>query len=174
MNRTITREEFYTVAKILTKDAFAFLESEKGKDWKQAGYPAYNYRYIHIQPRRDIGKSYAAARLAADYAPTLFVFHSLQQKHDAVNRHRHYNCCPTNPDYAFTVDEILQDKFLPALDHVQRIRRLPPTADSSPSPRFKLGIIEDGGACAGRYPLRLLDEARDRMFTCCDVVLEFG
>ena len=172
MNRTINREEFYTVAKILTKDAFAFLETERGQDWKNNDVPSYQYRYLHIETRRQIGKSYAAAKLAADYAPTLFVFHSHVWRKEAIERHYIRQYCPTNPDYAFAADDILKPNFLPALGqriYSHRRRKWPALP-----PHFKLGIIEDGGAIWSHYNQRKLEEIRDIMLHCCDIVLEFG
>jgi hypothetical protein len=177
MSQTITKKEFYTVAKILTKDAFAFLETDLGKDMAMQGAPAYQYKYVHIEPRRQIGKTYAASLLAADYAPSLFVFHSQDWKLDAIRSHYRYDYCPTNIDFAYTADEILAPSFFHLLGNNHRVlsRQLSPHRRTTPQPkRFKLGIIDDGMACLMKHGQRKMDEVRDRMFLCCDIIVEFG
>lgn len=152
----------------MTKDAFAFLDTQEGRDCQRAGTPAHEYKYVHIEPRRGIGKTFATAHLANLYNATMIVFHS----HDCMNRFikkpQSLGICQTNPDYAFTASQIKHRDYLPIINHI---------SNTCPSPlthRFKLGIIEDAGAIWSTRGLCDLDEVRDIMFSNCDIVVEFG
>lgn len=156
------RAEFYILAKALVDDAFAFQETELGKDMDRSGAPGRYHRHIQLYPRRAIGKTYAATRLANDFQPTLMVFPTRDLLVRAVHRYGEQQYYPTNSEYAFRSQQILDRGFLPTLGSL-----------GTPG-RFKLGIIDDGLKTQYDYGDRAMDELRHVMLSCCDVVLELG
>jgi hypothetical protein len=171
MGSKLNKQEFCALAQALVDDAFTFIDSDLGQDWTKNNVPASQFRHIRLSSRRAIGKTFTGAWLAGAYDPTMWVFNTSVYKQETVSRPWRRDYPQTNPDYAFSGEEVLSHEFFPRLGHVchtssNRRINLPK--------EFKLGIIDDSPALENRLGWRKKDEVLDRMFMCCKVVLELG